>query len=338
MAKLTNAKTIMENATGNVLFISVHSFSRTFQVGVKILKDSTEGKNVTQSLVAYNNYAMSRGIQNITAYLERRCRYKDLFGRYVIDEAFVNEFVQILEGYNNEVKAEAEAFVSDYDGKRAEIESLIMDVCVANKRKRMANGIIKKAMMGFPTKAQILAGHISYTMDTDGTEAYEGLKQATKNLVDESRIRLNEYNRCHHLASRCNPVLESLFKFSKQIVDNGKIHGSTIASYLDAVDGLMIANKAEFANPLPDITDFLNHSNKVIDDPESFVDAMIMGFGRFYATQGMLDYIPYEIGSSAGYNRDVMEDVGRDPQNSFSILFASVGETTTAQQTMPFAV
>ena len=44
MAKLTNAKTIMENVTGNVLFISVHSFSRTFQIGVKILKDDSKDK------------------------------------------------------------------------------------------------------------------------------------------------------------------------------------------------------------------------------------------------------------------------------------------------------
>lgn len=324
MAKIENAKTILANTTGKVVFVLPFTTAGTFQIGVKILKATADGKNVSQSLTAYRNTAMIRGIGNICTFLERVCRYKDLFGRYVIDEAFVPEFINRLNAANSDIAIEAQDYVDQYDEKRKEIEDTIMDICVTNKRKRYAKSIISNAMRNFPTVGQILGGKIFYTMDTDGTEAYEGLTQATKDLVDASRVYQAEYNRCQHVASRCNPVLESLLKFSLQVSENGKLHGSTVTSYLKSVEELRIANETEFVTPLVDITDFLNVAGRVIDNPNGYVDCLVMGFFRFYATQGMIDHIPYEHTIACGYPREVVEDIGNDANNSFSLLTSSV--------------
>ena len=330
MAKIENAKTILANTTGKVVFILPFTTAGTFQVGVRILKDTPDGKNVTQSLTAYRNAAMSRGISNVTNFLERVCRYKDLFGRYVIDEAFVGEFMDRLNSANEEVAIEAQEFVDNYDEKRQELEDTILEICVANKRKRSAKSIIGNAMRHFPTKWQILSGQIYYTMDTDGTEAYNELSQSTKDLVDASRLYQAEYNRCQHVASRCNPVLENLLKFTDQVRCAGKLHGSTVTSYIKSVEELRIANETEFVTPLADLTDFLNIAGRVLDNPEAYVDCLVMGFFRFYATQGMTDNIPYEHTTAHGYPREVVEDVGGDPNNSFSLLAATVSSEQVA--------
>ena len=326
MSKVVKMAEILRNVNtaNSVVLVSTGTTARYFEIPVQILKNSTDGKNVNQVLTVYANTAMSRGISQIRAYLERRCRYKDVFSRYALDESFVNEFIEKVNFVNTEIEEEAEAFVADYETHRKETEDAIIAICAANKRKGQAKGIVKKAMSRYPSKQQILNGSVTYIMDTDGSEAYEGLQKATKDLVDASRARVFEANRCAHLSHRCNPVFESLFKFSKQIVENGKLHGITVTAFLDAVEVLRIANKTEFASPLPDLTDFLNNAGKAIDDPDIYIDAMIMGFSRFYASQGMLDYIPYDVAMATGYTREIIEDIGNDPNNSFVILFKSV--------------
>lgn len=341
MATVTKAKNILANTTGKVVYVSPRTQAQAYQIGVKILKSRADGKNVSQSLIAYRNAAMVRGFGNIASYLERVCRYKDLFGRYVIDETFVPEFCARIEAANNEIMEEASAFVESYSDKKQEVEGFIMDICIANKCKKRAKGIITSAMKNFPTKAQIMSGRIYYTMDTDGTEAYDELSQETKDLVDASRIYQAEYNRCQHIASRCNPVLESLLKFSNQVITAGKLHGATVTSYLKAVSELRVANETEFVSPLPDLTDFLNMAGAVIDNPVDYVDCMIMGFVRFYATQGMIDNIPYDAAVPAGYTREAVEEIGSDPNNSFSIVADSVRAfqmRTTPDQSVSMAV
>lgn len=324
MAKVENARTIIANKlannTGNLVYVSLHMTGQSFQISVKILKESSEGKSISQTMIAYRNAAMARGVGNIYSYLERMCRYKDLHGRFALDEAHVPEFVDRLNRVNDEVNAEAQQFLDTYDERRAETEDLIMDLCIKNKRKRNAKNIISNAMRGYPSKNQVMSGHIYYTMDTDGTEAYEELSPETKSLVDASRIYEAEYNRCQHLASRCSPVFECLLKFLKQVMEKGKLNGCTVTSYLNATDELKVANETEFSAPLPDITDFLNNSGKVLDEPAKYIDYMIWGFIRFYVTQGMIDYIPFEAATPVGYCREIVEEIGENPKNSFSLL------------------
>lgn len=314
--KRANAQTIqLEKSRGNILFVRPETHGVQFEVPCdKFIK----GDLIKSSITVYRNASVARWASNISNYLARAARFIDPFNRFVIDEAFVDEFIARIDAANKEIRAESEAFVAAYDDHVAAFQEKIMEACRQNRKVKQSKVIIKAAMQRFPTKSQILSSCITYTMDTDGTEAYEHLLESTKELVDQSKLEQAEQNRCRHLANRCGPVLENLIKFSHQIAE-GKLHGGTINSYTNAVDDLKIANEVELSAPLPELTEFIKISTYAVDHPVVAIDAFIMGFMRFYYTQGMLDYIPYKSLDEA-YNRALVEEIGQDSNNSFSAI------------------
>lgn len=314
--KRANAQTIqLEKSRGNILFVRPETHGVQFEVPCdKFIK----GDLIRSSITVYRNASVARWASNISNYLARAARFIDPFNRFVIDEAFVDEFIARIDAANKEIRAESEAFVAAYDDHVAAFQEKIMEACRQNRKVKQSKVIIKAAMQRFPTKSQILSSCITYTMDTDGTEAYEHLLESTKELVDQSKLEQAEQNRCRHLANRCGPVLENLIKFSHQIAE-GKLHGGTINSYTNAVDDLKIANEVELSAPLPELTEFIKISTYAVDHPVVAIDAFIMGFMRFYYTQGMLDYIPYKSLDEA-YNRALVEEIGQDSNNSFSAI------------------
>lgn len=314
--KRANATQIqLEKSRGNILFVRPETHGVQFEVPCdKFIK----GDLIRSSITVYRNASVARWASNISNYLARAARFIDPFNRFVIDEAFVDEFIARIDAANKEIRAESEAFVAAYDDHVAAFQEKIMEACRQNRKVKQSKAIIKAAMQRFPTKSQILSSCITYTMDTDGTEAYEQLLESTKELVDQSKLEQAEQNRCRHLANRCGPVLENLIKFSHQIVE-GKLHGGTINSYTNAVDDLKVANEVELSAPLPELTEFIKISTYAIDHPVVAIDAFIMGFMRFYYTQGMLDYVPYKSLDEA-YNRALVEEIGQDSNNSFSAI------------------
>lgn len=314
--KRANATQIqLEKSRGNILFVRPETRGVQFEVPCdKFIK----GDLIRSSITVYRNASVARWASNISNYLARAARFIDPFNRFVIDEAFVDEFIARVDAANKEIRAEAEAFVAAYDDHVAAFQDKIMEACRQNRKVKQSKAIIKAAMQRFPTKSQILSSCITYTMDTDGTEAYEQLLASTKELVDQSKLEQAEQNRCRHLANRCGPVLENLIKFSHQIAD-GKLHGGTINSYTNAVDDLKVANEVELSAPLPELSEFIKIATYAIDHPVAAIDAFIMGFMRFYYTQGMLDYIPYKSLDEV-YNRALIEEIGQDSNNSFSAI------------------
>ena len=81
--------------------------------------------------------------------------------------------------------------------------------------------------------------------------------------------------------------------------------------------------------PLPELSEFIKIATYAIDHPLASIDAFIMGFMRFYYTQGMLDYIPYKNLDEV-YNRALIEEIGQDSNNSFS----AIAETLPQQISM----
>lgn len=310
------------------VFITVGTQAQSFTIRPEILKPTKDGKIIDQTSKVFQNTTLSREISSIRRFLEERSAAISRTNRetiYSIAEAFVDEFIEKVNSVNEKASKESQDFCDNYETHKKETESLIRESCIANRRKSNANAIVKKAMEQFPSKGEILSSRVIFTIDADIAN-YENLQKTTKDLVDETRSLQAEKDRCNRVAHRVGPVLEALFRASKQMIERGKIHGTTITSYLEAVEVLRIANQFEFASPLPDLTDFLNNAGKAIDDPDTYIDAMIMGFSRFYVSQGMLDYIPYDVSIEAGYNREIIEDIGNDPNNSFGILFKSVEE------------
>lgn len=321
MATRANANKIkLSSSRGPTIYATISQHGIQFTVPCdKFVK----GDLVKSSMTVYRNASVGRWAANINDYLSRAARFMDQFDRYVLDEAFVEEFVKRVATANEEIKAEAEAYVLNYEQHREEFEEKIRQVCKENRKLKQSRVIIAAAMKKFPTKGQILSSCITYTMDTDGTEAYEQLLQATKDLVDQSKLEQAEQNRCRHLANRCSPVLENLIKFSHQIANDSKLHGGTVTSYNNAVEDLKIANEVELSVPLPEISEFIKIASYAVDCPLLSIDPLIMGFMRFYYTQGMLDYIPYKSLDET-YSRELVEDVGKDANNSFSAIAASL--------------
>ncbi len=314
--KRANATQIqLEKSRGLILFVRPETHGVQFEVPCdKFIK----GDLIRSSITVYRNASVARWASNISNYLARAARFIDPFNRFVIDEAFVDEFIARVDAANKEIRAESEAFVAAYDDHVTAFQEKIMEACRQNRKVKQSKAIIKAAMQKFPTKSQILSSCITYTMDTDGTEAYEQLLASTKELVDQSKLEQAEQNRCRHLANRCGPVLENLIKFSHQIAE-GKLHGGTVNSYTNAVDDLKVANEVELSAPLPELTEFIKISSYAVDHPIAAIDAFIMGFMRFYYTQGMLDYIPYKSLDEV-YNRALIEEIGQDSNNSFSAI------------------
>jgi hypothetical protein len=220
-----------------------------------------------------------------------------------------------LNAANAKIEAEQLAYVAKYDEHKEAFREALVVACKGNRKVKYSKKIIDKAMKKFPSAAQICSGKISYTMSSPTD--YETLLDATRALVDESIEKTAIENRMEHIDRRCRPVIENLVKFSHQILENAKLHGSTVTSYQTAVEDLMVTNKVEKLN-LPELDDFVRISSYAVDYPMQSIDMLLIGFMRFYYTQGMIDVIPYDI--LDGYDRELVESVGKDAENSFSAI------------------
>ena len=305
------AKSKFEHSTGSCVIIEVKGSGYAYKVSV-------DGFDLTKTLAssadAYRGQMVGRGVNALKGWLNGIALVVR-GSSYTIDEAFVPEFLERLNAANANIEAEQLAYVAKYDEHKEAFREALVAVCKGNRKVKYSKKIIDKAMKKFPSVAQICSGRISYTIESPTD--YDTLMDATKALVDESLKKTAIENRMEHINRRCSPVIENLVKFSHQILENSKLHGSTITSYQTAVEDLMITNKVEKLN-LPELDDFIGISSYAVDYPMQSIDLLLMGFMRFYYTQGMLDIVPYDI--LDGYDRELVEAVGKDAENSFSAI------------------
>lgn len=304
-------KSRFEHSTGSCVVIEIKGSGYAYKVPV-------DGFDLTKILAssadAYRGQEVGRCVNALKGWLDSNAR--NVRGsRYTIDEAFVPEFMERLNAANAKIEAEQLAYAAKYDEHKEAFREALVTACKGNRKVKYSKKIIDNAMKKFPTKAQICSGKISYTIESPMD--YETLLDATRALVDESLKKTAFEDRIEHINRRCSPVIENLIKFSHQILENAKLHGSTITSYQTAVEDLMVANEVEKLN-LPELTEFVKISSYAVDYPMQSIDMLLMGFMRFYYTQGMLDVIPYDI--LDGYDRELVESVGKDAENSFSAI------------------
>ncbi len=309
---MANTKTSrLKNIVGRSVVIKVKGsgYSRT----VPVPKFDVTGF-LASSANAYKGKEVNRCVNGLKTWLESLASNVD-DSRYTIDESFVPEFLDRLAAANASIAAEQKAYVDHYDEHKEAFRQELIATCKGNRKVKYSKAIIDATMKRFPTAEQIRSGKIIYTIESPSD--YEQLLEATRNLVDESREKEACEKRIEHINRRCSPVIENLVKFSHQILENSKLHGGTITSYNLAVENLMTANEREKLH-LPELSEFVKISSYAVDYPMQSIDLLLMGFMRFYYTQGMLDVVPYDI--LDGYDRDLVESVGKDAENSFSAI------------------
>lgn len=322
---------LLEQSTGVVVSVKLASRGGEMTLPVSGIHKGGEGLS-RHAFVVYENDAVGRGMGNVKSFLNRVAQNNDdtlkkscgnmelskgTSEPYRMDSIFVREFLKRVEAANAEIALKTEEFLANYDDNREAFANKIMQYCIDNKRKSISKKAIANMMKRYPTRAQFQSAGIFYDL-TVAPEMYDRLDDFTRDAVDEcSRAKAVIYAR-ENISKRCNQVLTRLCDFSDQIINKGKLHGSTIKGYEEAVRVLKISNVSELGT-MPEITAFLSVANMAIDNPVQTIDSLIMGFMRFYYTQGMLDYLPYDDLDEC-YGREMVEEIGQDPNNGFDVL------------------
>lgn len=324
---------MLKKSTGILVEIEVSQRGGIFTLPFEGIHKGEEGFS-NHTFNVYKNKMVGRGAGNVCSYLTTVSRNKDKKDdrdliestgdyiptrRYLVDSVFVPDFLARVEAANDAILQESMNFVDHYDEHRAEFEENVVKYCIGNKCKTKSKKIVANLMKRYPSKEKILSAGIAYNMTVYKHDTYDLLDDATREVIDEC-ARKREYADARlNVAKRCNEVLSRLGDLSNQIINNGKLHGSTIKGYFEAVELLRVVNDFEFPEPMPEISAFLSVASMAVDNPVQTLDLLIMGFMRFYRTQGMLNSIPYEDLDEC-YSREVIEDIGQDPNNGFDVI------------------
>lgn len=337
MAKLTQNEFIeqLKGATGVYVEVEISSHGGQIQLPVTGIHKGGEGFS-QHAFIVHRNKEVGAAAGNVRSYLEKvsnnigdnnRCSNtrgeKPVTRRYRMDKIFVKGFLQRVNEGNERIHNFAQEFVDNYDENKAAFAKCIEDYCIANKCKGKSKKIIAHFMKLYPSKNEILSAGITYDMTVYKPSMYDLLDDDTREIVDECERTRDYINTRMNISKRCNEVLSRLGDLSTQIINNGKLHGSTIKGYQEAVQLLKVVNEVEFPAPMPEVSAFLSVANMAIDNPVQTLDSFIMGFMRFYYTQGMLDYLPYDDLDEC-YSREVIEDIGQDPNNGLDVLAAKL--------------
>ena len=296
---------------------------RCYGTGYKInLPGLLKDDKTTTTIPFYHNATLNRNAALLAKELTEKSPFEKQDNGWVLLEDEVLNIVNDAKIMNDEIDSEARLTRDNWDVAMDILAGTVADICQKNRCKSRTAQMQKIARRNAPAQSQIVSG-IELIIRRDDTQLYDDYLASTQELLDQTKMDDLMRRRRSNIAKRCNPIIENLAKFSHQIAE-GKLHGGTINSYNNAVEVLRVANPVELDN-LPEINDFIKIASYAVDAPVASIDSLLMGFMRFYYTQGLLDYVPYDALDEA-YDRSFVQKIGEEAENSFSAIAAALPE------------